>query len=149
MKTKDCETCGNPVPAASADCRFCGSRQNGGNQAKPREKVRTVNIEAGMPTVDEALALLDARMSRAITDGVRLLRVIHGYGSTGRGGKIRDACRSALQRKIASRQVRVVIRGEDYLPASVAVRDLMRRLPELKTSERTDADNPGITFVEL
>jgi hypothetical protein len=149
MKTKDCETCGNPIPVTSADCRFCGSRQNGGNQVKPREKVRTVNIEAGMPTVEEALATLDARISRAMSDGVRLLRVIHGYGSTGRGGKIRDACRAALQRKIASRQVRVVIRGEDYLPASLAVRDLVRRFPELKTSERTDAGNPGITFVEL
>ena len=35
------------------------------------------------------------------------------------------------------------------MPVGQAVRDLMRRLPELKTSERTDADNPGITFVEL
>ena len=141
--------CGNPIPVSSADCRFCGSRQIGGNHAKPREKVRTANIEAGKPTVDEALALLDARLSRALTDDVRLLRVIHGYGSTGSGGKIRDACRAAFQRKLASRQVRAVIRGEDYLPASLAVRDLMRRLPALKTSERSDAGNPGITFVEL
>ena len=149
MKTKDCETCGNPIPAASADCRFCGSRQNGGNQAKPREKVRTVNLEAGMPTVEEALATLDARISRAMSDGVRLLRVIHGYGSTGRGGKIRAAWRAVLHRKLASRQASAVICGEDYLPASLAARDLVRRFPELKTSERTDADNPGITFVEL
>ncbi len=92
---------------------------------------------------------LNSKLSLAIAQNVRVVRIIHGYGSSGRGGKIRDACRRALASMVDNNQVLAMICGEDHSAASLTSQDLIRRIPELKSSTRTDADNPGITLVEL
>ena len=141
--------CGNPIPAAAAKCHFCGTLQTGANTPPIATAVRTIDLEAGMPTVEEAMRRLDSKLSLAIAQNVRVVRIIHGYGSSGRGGKIRDACRRALASMVGNNQVRAMIRGEDHSAASLASQDLLRRIPDLKSSTRTDADNPGITLVEI
>lgn len=102
-----------------------------------------------MPTVEEAMRRLDSKLSLAIAQNVRVVRIIHGYGSSGRGGKIRDACRKVLAGMIGRRKIQAFIRGEDHSAASLASQNLIRRTPDLKSSTRTDADNHGITLVEL
>jgi hypothetical protein len=149
QRTKDCERCGNPIPITAVKCRFCEALQTGVNAAPMAAVVRTIDLEAGMPTVEEAMRRLDSKLSLAIAQNVRVVRVIHGYGSSGRGGKIRDACRRALASMVGNNQVRAMIRGEDHSAASLASQELIRRIPDLKSSTRTDADNPGITLVEL
>jgi hypothetical protein len=141
--------CGNPIPVAAAKCRFCETLQTGGNAAPMAVAVRTIDLEAGMPTAEEAMRRLDSKLSLAIAQNVRVVRIIHGYGSSGRGGKIRDACRRALASMVSKNRVTGMIRGEDHSAASLASKDLIRRIPDLKSSTRTDADNPGITLVEL
>ena len=86
---------------------------------------------------------------RAKQAGIRVVRVIHGWGSTGTGGKLRDACRAFLQRQLAAKRIRSIVHGDDYSRSAVSARELMSRWPDLKASERSDTNNPGITFVEL
>jgi len=111
--------------------------------------VRTVNIEANRPSVDEALERLEGELARAKQSGVRVMRLIHGWGSSGTGGKLRDACRAFLQRKLVARQVKSVVAGDNYSRATIGGRSLMERCPSLRECERSDAQNPGITFIEL
>lgn len=146
---KDCEICGNEIAVTAATCPFCGSAQRAGSVAGPRQRMRTINIEAGHPTVEEGLDRLRADLALARAAGVRVARVIHGWGSSGTGGKLRDACRALLRRELGARRLRTVIAGDDYSRGAVAARDLMRRCPELKPGERSDTGNPGITLVEL
>jgi hypothetical protein len=149
MKMKNCDTCGNEMPEPSMVCCFCGSHQRGRTRAGSPERLRTVNIEAGMPSVENGLARLESDLVRAKQSGVRVVRVIHGWGSTGKGGALRDACRAFLKRKLTARQIANVIHGEDYSRTTNAGRDIMNRCPELRGSERSDSQNPGITLVEL
>ena len=79
----------------------------------------------------------------------KLIRIIHGYGSSGRGGKIRDAVRRELGRKLARGEVKAVTPGENYSSTTNAGRDLLARFKELKTTERSDTHNPGLTIVEM
>jgi hypothetical protein len=102
-----------------------------------------------MPSVENGLARLESDLVRAKQSGVRVVRVIHGWGSTGKGGALRDACRAFLKRKLTARQIANVIHGEDYSRTTNAGRDIMNRCPELRGSERSDSQNPGITLVEL
>ena len=141
--------CGNPIPLGAAKCRFCETLQTAAGAGPSAEPVRTIDLEAGMPTVEEALRRLDAKLSLAIAQNVRVVRVIHGYGSSGRGGKIRDACRRVLASMVSSNQVTGLIRGEDHSAARLASQHLMQRVSALKSTTRTDGDNPGITLVEL
>lgn len=50
--------------------------------------MRTLNLEAGFPSVDDAQRRLLAEMQSARQDGLRVLKVIHGWGSSGEGGKL-------------------------------------------------------------
>ncbi len=50
--------------------------------------IRTYNVEAGLPTLDEARRLVIAEIKQAKREGVKVLKVIHGYGSSGKGGAL-------------------------------------------------------------
>lgn len=145
-----CEVCGNEIPASSSRCVFCASDQRQGKTFSGKgSPMRNVNIEKGMPPVDEGLAHLEEALCIARHEGVRLLRIIHGYGSTGSGGKLKKACRAVLKQKAALKQIRGFLPGEDYSRSTGAGKALIRRHPALNRTERMDRYNPGITFVEL
>ena len=76
--------------------------------------MKELNLEYGMPTVDTALRWLESELSAARKMGRPALKLIHGYGSSGKGGKIRTACRKYLREQIDAGRVRLVIRGEDF-----------------------------------
>ena len=108
-----------------------------------------LNVEAGLPTVAEALRRLEAQLDRARAEGVRVVRVIHGWGSAaGGGGKIRAAARQWLRGQLEQRRIRSLLFGDHYTHTSPEGRDFIRRHPALRPAERTDRENPGITFVE-
>ena len=50
--------------------------------------IRTYNVETGLPILDEARRLVIGEIKRAKREGVKVLRVIHGYGSSGKGGTL-------------------------------------------------------------
>ncbi|NLG35933.1 MAG: hypothetical protein GX548_11325 [Lentisphaerae bacterium] len=149
---KICDTCGEFIAPESTVCPYCETpqRPSPGGRTTAGPPLRTVDIEAGLPTVDEALRRLEAQLERARADGVRLIRVIHGWGSaTGGGGKIRAAARRNLVAWQELGKVRSVLFGDHYTHTTPEGRDLLRRHPTLRTTERSDRQNPGITFVEV
>ena len=148
-KTKDCETCGTPIPAQAFTCHFCDASQSVENFPKTRERIIRSNLEAGLPKVEQALERLERDLREAQACEAKVVRVIHGYGSSGRSGKIRDAVRRELGRKLARGEVKAVTPGENYSSTTNAGRDLLSRFTELKPTERSDSANPSITIVEL
>jgi Smr domain len=145
---KDCETCGNEIPDREMVCRYCNAQQPARATTGSRGRLRTIDMEADMPLVKEGLARLEKELARAMQAGVAVVRVIHGYGSTGKGGKLRDACRTYLSRMRKSGKIRAFLPGEDYSGTTNSGRNLMSRCPDLRDTERSDRKNPGITFVE-
>ncbi len=147
---KTCDVCGEPIAPGSAVCPFCETAQRpdpSGRAAGP--PVRDLDVEAGLPTVAEALRRLETQLDRARAEGVRVVRVIHGWGSaTGGGGKIRAAARQWLQGQLEQGRIRSYLPGDRYARALPEGRDFLRRHPALRTSENSDRNNPGITFVE-
>jgi hypothetical protein len=149
---KICATCGNEINASEMSCGYCGSLQKQSGVQAPgvrRLLCYTVNMEAGRPSVEEGVQRLKEGLLRARHSGAKVIRVIHGYGSSGTGGKLREACRLFLRQEKACRQIRSFLPGEDYSRESVAGKELFSRYPGLRQSERSDSRNPGITLVEL
>lgn len=145
-----CDVCGNEIPDFSKRCAFCGSlQQHVAPSSRKGGPVRSVNLKEGMPPVDEGLDRLEIALHSARHEGIRILRIIHGYGSTGKGGNLKEACRILLRRKAGSKQIHSFLPGEDYSRSSSAGKALMKRHPALNRTERMDRRNPGITFVEL
>jgi len=114
-----------------------------------KAKLRELNVKAGMPSVDEARHILLESLDAAKAGGVRLLKVIHGYGSTGVGGKLRGALRRSLELRKKEGAIKGFIRGEEWSLFSEEARGLCDRFPFLREDPDYCRENPGITIVEV
>ena len=147
-----CSTCGNEIASQLSTCPHCGEAlvvTTDGSERRASGKVVTVNLKEGLPTVAQALLRLDSALGRSRRDGASVVRLIHGYGSSGTGGKIKDGVRKKLAVLRSTRQIRNVVPGEDYSNTTGMGRSLLGRYHELESDIRTDRSNPGITFVEI
>ncbi len=148
---KSCSTCGNEIPDEESKCRYCDSYQQAG-RSSPRtggEEIKTINLKTGMPYVVEALDTLSLELDSARSQGVKVLRVIHGYGSSGTGGKIKRAVIQKLASLSRAGRVHAYVEGDRYSENTKQGRDLLSQFPSLGSTLLSDRHNPGITFVQL
>jgi hypothetical protein len=110
---------------------------------------RTINVEAGRPSLEEARRYLLAQIQGARRDGVRLLKVIHGYGSSGAGGVLCAGIRKSLRLRVKEGIATAVIPGERFSSDTIETRELLTRHPSLRRDLDLNRSNPGITIVEL
>ena len=144
-----CEVCGNEIVPGSSVCGFCGSRQEGGpDMGRTPFRRKTVNLKYGRPTVETALRRLAVEIDIARSEGVSILVLIHGYGSGGKGGVIREECRRTLDQMRSTGEINDFIPG-DGGARSGPVKSLLRRFPRLRQDRELVAANPGITVVVL
>ncbi len=146
-----CDICGNETDARFKVCPFCDSPLTSPEPPKPKPKPRITELllKEGSPTVDEALKRLRFEIDRAKKNKISLLKVIHGYGSSGAGGAIKPAVESELRHLRSSGTIRNYITGEKHFEFAGKRNPLLRKYPELSETWITDRGNPGITFVEL
>lgn len=111
--------------------------------------IKSVNIEDGMPTVEEARQRLERELSAARAGKVIALRVIHGYGSSGVGGALRLAMQLRLRELQQQGEIREVIYGEDWRIADEASWKWLGRYPEWKKDNDLGRGNKGISIVIL
>jgi len=111
--------------------------------------IKTINLEDGMPTVEEARLRLERELSAARAEKVVALRVIHGYGSSGVGGALRPAIQRQLLELRQSGEIREVIYGEDWRIADEASWKWLGRYPEWKKDSDLGRGNKGISIVVL
>lgn len=109
----------------------------------------TINLESGFPSVDDARRRLLAEMQSARARGVRVLKVIHGWGSSGEGGKLGPAIRKSLRLRVKEGKASLVVPGERFSSDTAEGRELLQRHPTLRGDRDCNRANPGITLVEL
>ncbi len=111
--------------------------------------LKILNIETGMPTVEEARKILLAELKQARHGGVKVIKVIHGYGSTGKGGALRGGLRTSLLRRKKEGLVTRVIFGEKWSVFEEDARYAIEKCPELKGDRDLNRSNEGITIAVL
>lgn len=102
-----------------------------------------------MPSVHEALQRLDRELAVARQEKISLLKLIHGYGSTGAGGDIRIAVQKRLQEFVHNGQIQSCIFGEHWSKSDETTWRLLKTNPDLKTDSHLGRNNQGITIVIL
>ncbi len=102
-----------------------------------------------MPSVQEALQRLEREIALARQQKHTLLKVIHGYGSTGAGGDIRIAVQRRLHDLAEAGQIRDCILGENWSKSDDASWRLLQAQPDLKSDSDLGRRNQGITVVLL
>jgi hypothetical protein len=111
--------------------------------------IKTVVLKEGMPSVEQARVRLHGEIQVAQQAGIKVLKVVHGYGSTGVGGDLRIALQSTLRQMIEQRQIRDCIYGENWRTSDERSWTLLKRMPDLKADSDLGRGNRGITLVVL
>lgn len=102
-----------------------------------------------MPLVRQALDRLELELAAGQAQGVGVMTLIHGYGSSGEGGAIKAAVRRQLDFLHHAGRIREVIAGEDFEGRSRRGRHLLRRFPLLAAHRDLGRGNAGITVIVL
>lgn len=106
-----------------------------------------INLEENFPSAEKALEILKnlIKVSRSLK--TKRLVIVHGYGSSGVGGKIKIKVRSWLQDQERNRKIRVVVFGEDYNLMNEQARQINAKYKDLQ--KYYGQYNHGITIVIL
>ncbi|MCM1295336.1 MAG: Smr/MutS family protein [Muribaculaceae bacterium] len=109
------------------------------------KRLKEINLEEGKPTVADALIILKSSLSNAQSRNVGCPYIIHGYGSSGRGGAIREKTRQWLNAQARNGVVKCVINGEDFNLFNFKALELKNKYKELE--QLLKVCNHGVTVV--
>jgi hypothetical protein len=111
--------------------------------------IRTYNVEAGLPTLDEARRLVIKEIKQAKRACARVLKVIHGYGSSGKGGALCVGLRKSFGLRKKEGVIKDFVAGEDFSIFNEKVLDLLEAVPDLRGDPDLGATNEGVTILWL
>jgi hypothetical protein len=127
-------------------CRLCGSAE------VPEAITETLifDLELGAPIVEEAIAKFEGYLEAASNAGFKTMLVIHGYGSSGKGGEIRKTLRDNLEHNFYTDRVVDYYPGEDLKDGNMPYSELIQRRPTLKKqASQFKNNNAGVTVLLL
>ena len=109
--------------------------------------LREVNIKYDMPTADQAVKRTTYEIENARRTGIRCVKIVHGYGSHGKGGKIRVEVRAYLERMKRQKRIADYILGERFSIFDEATRAAFAKCGELRQDSDLERANNGITII--
>jgi hypothetical protein len=109
--------------------------------------IKTVVVKEGMPSVEQARARLLTELRSARQSGVKILKLVHGYGSSGVGGDLRVSLQATLRQMAQQREIGDCIYGENWRTSDERTWELLKRMPELKNDSDLGKGNKGITII--
>jgi len=106
-----------------------------------------VNLEDGMPTVEQARLRMNYELQSARREGCAAVKLIHGYGSSGTGGVLRIELQKELRRAATNGAIKAFVAGEDWRISDETTWALLKRFPEWKSDSDLGRGNQGISLV--
>lgn len=148
MDIRTCIVCGNEISLTAACCPHCQTESTVKVSNKGPQH-RTINLEKGMPLVQQALERLRLELETSRRQGYRVVTLIHGYGSSGRGGAIKEEVHRHLRYLKHCKEINDMHPGETFTTHTGHGRQLVRRFSFLSGHRDINRSNPGITIVVL
>lgn len=109
--------------------------------------LKIVNLKDNMPPVDIALCNMELEIEVAKVSGIKAIKFIHGYGSSGVGGLICKAVRERLFSLKKQRIIKDYIFGEDWNLENPKCFKLITSLKDGYDGEDLNHSNAGMTVV--
>lgn len=111
--------------------------------------IKTFNVEAGMPSLDEARRQVLEEIRRAKKQGIRVLKIIHGWGSSGKGGKLCHGLRKSFALRKKEGIIKDFVPGENFSIFNKTVLAMLDAVPGLRGDPDLDVTNEGVTVLWL
>ena len=109
--------------------------------------MRVINLESGLPTSEMAMSRLNNQIFLVRSSRVSAAKIIHGYGSSGKGGVIKAATLRQLRQYKQRGVIKDFCPGEKFGPFSEEGRRVVARLPELRKDSDWARSNDGVTII--
>lgn len=109
--------------------------------------METANLEKFMPTVYQAEILLKNNLETYRRKGIKVFKIIHGYGSTGKGGSLRTGLRAYLTQLKKAKIIADFIAGEDWSVFNETTRKTLDLDNTLRKDSDLDKMNAGVTII--
>lgn len=111
--------------------------------------LRTFNVESDLPTLEEARRRVAEEVRAARRQGVRVLKVIHGYGSSGKGGALCHGLRKSFALRKKEGVIKDFVPGERFSIFDPTTLAMLEAVPSLRGDPDLNATNEGVTLVWL
>ena len=108
---------------------------------------RVINIKKDFPTVDYALYLIDQEIKYSRVIGNRSIILIHGYGSHGQGGVIKEVVKKYLPELKKKHIITDYVFGENWGEMNKSKENMCRICPELILQENLQGLNSGVSVI--
>lgn len=108
-----------------------------------------VNLKENMPPVDIALCNMELEIELGKICGVKAIKFVHGYGSSGQGGAICKCVRERLMSLKKQRIIKDYIFGEDWNLDNPKCFKIITNLKNGYDGEDLNHCNAGMTIVVL
>ncbi len=112
-------------------------------------RIKTINIKEGFPPSDVAVANMEIEIEALSGSEIKVLKVIHGYGSHGVGGEIKKLAHARLLELLKSKLILDFIPGERFGQEQKNSEYITNNFPELILDNDLKNYNSGITLVFL
>ena len=80
---------------------------------------------------------------------MRALKIIHGYGSSGKGGTLNHGLRKSFALRKKEGLIKDFIPGENFTIFDPVVLELLKAVPDLRADPDLAATNEGVTVLWL
>jgi hypothetical protein len=110
-------------------------------------RLKEVNVKSDLPTVNDAIRRITFNIRNTGVNTISAVKIIHGYGSTGKGGLIRTEARKYLENQKKRRLIKDYIPGEDFSIFHDATRKALLICGELRRDSDIERHNNGITII--
>lgn len=111
--------------------------------------LKEYNVKSNFPTVVEAIGLVEIEIELCKKEGIKLLKVVHGYGSGGRGGAICVAIKNQV--KIWKRQniIKDYLFGVEWNGLNPKACKILKENPDIPLDRDFNHCNMGMTILVL
>lgn len=111
--------------------------------------IRIINIKEDNPNSDYAMYLLDEEIKYSQAVGNRVIIVIHGYGSHGVGGVIKQKLKNYLPELKKKKVIEDFVLGENWGDLNETKQKICKISPEAILNENLSSINSGVSVVLL
>ena len=108
---------------------------------------KIVNIKKDFPDSEYAIFLMEKEIEFAKKEGINVVVFVHGYGSSGNGGKIKKEVENRLLKLKKENIIKTFVAGDRWSDTSNDVKLICDVAPELSISSQVRNINSGVTIV--
>ena len=111
--------------------------------------IKFINLKEDAGNVDYALKLVEIEIDNAKREGVICLKILHGYGSHGKGGAMASALRIQLAQWKKSKFIVDYFGGDKWNLFDNSTQKILMHDKTIYNDEDMNKGNPGITIIQV